>query len=788
MSLTSQSHEERSWCRFATGGRFKRPRGTATLITGNRRFWLRGISRLDALTRNRVWRGSVTAAIVVVGPILAFATWAAFGGIGSNTSDLLRFVLTLDLIYVIVVAGLVAQRIARMIAARRAKSAGSQLHSRLTTVFSIVALGPTILVAIFAAITVNFGLEGWFSERVQRVVGNSFAAAQAYETEHRGNLAADATLLATYLNNNKARYPLITPPELRELLAAGQAQMQRELSEAYVIDGAATLQARGNLSYLFGYEPPTPAIIDRARTSGQPVIIEDWESSEFRALVHLPAFLNRYLYVTRSVDGQILELLDETQSTVMLYRQLEQDRGELLFEFALVYLGFALIVILAAVWLAFWFADRLSRPVARLAGAAAQVGSGNFDMRVKEEPGDDEIAMLGRAFNRMTAQVKRQRDALLEAGAESEQARRLFETVLSGVSAGVVGLAPSGRVEVVNTAACEILSLSVDDLTGQMLKDVMPEFGAPFEKLLHENRESVQTQLHLQTPKREEELLVRIARHRIEGDQDGFVITFDAITDLVSAQRMAAWGDVARRIAHEIKNPLTPIQLAAERMKRKYGKMLPPEDADGLTQYSDVIIRQTGDLRRIVDEFSQFARMPEPRRSACNLTKLMRDAILLRQSGASEVEVEVIAPSDPVVVFADETLVDQALNNLLKNAVEAIDTRRETSGYAGHGLLRVTLDKSGATATLTIEDNGNGLPEGKTDRLFEPYVTHRDKGTGLGLPIVKKIIEEHGGMLTLHRATDTAPEPNQGARAVMTLPLHEADEASQKQFDESDHV
>ncbi|WP_185804677.1 sensor histidine kinase NtrY-like [Pontivivens nitratireducens] len=738
------------------------------------------------MTRNRAWRGGVTFAIVLIGPILAFATWAAFGGIGSNTSDLLRFVLTLDLIYVIVVAGLVAQRIARMVAARRAKSAGSQLHSRLTTVFSIVALGPTILVAIFAAITVNFGLEGWFSERVQRVVGNSFAAAQAYETEHRSNLAADAELLASYLNRNKARYPLITPSELRELLSAGQAQMQRELSEAYVIDGAAKLQARGNLSYLFGYEPPSPVLIDRARTTGEPVIVEDWEASEFRALVHLPAFADRYLYVTRSVDGQILELLDETQSTVMLYRQLEQDRGELLFEFALIYVGFALIVVLAAVWLAFWFADRLSRPVARLAGAAAQVGSGNFDMRVKEEPGEDEIAMLGRAFNRMTAQVKRQRDALLEAGAESEQARRLFETVLSGVSAGVMGLDPSGRIEVVNTAASEILGIDAQTMRGKMLSDLVPEFARPLDKLFREERESVQTQLHLQTPKREEELLVRIARHRIEDDQDGFVVTFDAITDLLSAQRMAAWGDVARRIAHEIKNPLTPIQLAAERMKRKYSKKLDAEDADGLAQYSDVIIRQTGDLRRIVDEFSQFARMPEPRRAPCDLSKLMHDAVLLRRSDASHVEIEVIAPQEPVVVFADETLIGQALNNLLKNAVEAIDTRREITGYTGPGLLRVTLDKSPTTATLTIEDNGNGLPEGKTDRLFEPYVTHRDKGTGLGLPIVKKIIEEHGGMLTLHRANDTAPEPQQGARAVMTLPLREVDATSPDQPTEPD--
>ncbi|WP_316013181.1 PAS domain-containing sensor histidine kinase [Roseobacter sp. HKCCA0434] len=737
----------------------------------NRRFWLRAMSRVETWRRRRAVRSTMTFLIVALGPVLAFATWAAFDGIGSSTSDLLRLVLTLDLVYIIALAGLVAHRIAGMVAARRARSAGSRLHSRLTTVFAIVALGPTILVAVFAAITVNFGLEGWFSERVQRVVGNSFAAAQAYETEHRENLVADAQLLADYLDRNKARYPLITPAELRELLSAGQAQMQRELAEAYIIDGAAQLQARGNLSYLFGYEPPTPALLDTARVSGDPVIIEDWEASEFRALIHLGSFADRYLYVTRNVDGKILELLDETQSTVMLYRQLETDRGELLFEFALIYLGFALIVVLAAIWLAFWFADRLSRPVARLAGAAAQVGSGNFDMRVKEESGEDEIAMLGRAFNRMTAQVKRQRDALVAAGAESEQARQLFETVLSGVSAGVIGLDPDGRVEVANDAVFAILGLERGALDDRPLAEAIPEFEAPFRKLLDEGRDSVQVQIALETPNREEQLLVRIARHRLAGGRDGFVVTFDAITDLMSAQRMAAWGDVARRIAHEIKNPLTPIQLAAERMKRKYGRKLDEDDAAGLAQYSDVIVRQTGDLRRIVDEFSQFARMPEPRKAPADLVKLVRDAVLLRQNGPEEVAIVSDLPPGPVMIDADETMLDQALNNLLKNAAEAIETRVEKTGDAVEGRIRVSLDIGDGTATLRLTDNGVGLPEGPAERLFEPYVTHRDKGTGLGLPIVRKIVEEHGGTLVLQQAGADAPEPGQGAEAVLVLPL-----------------
>ncbi|MEO1001048.1 MAG: HAMP domain-containing protein, partial [Pseudomonadota bacterium] len=377
--------------------------------------------------------------LAVLGPILVVATYWAFGQISDlSRSTFFRAVIMADLVYVIVLIALVAQRVARMIAARRARSAGSRLHLRLTGVFALVALAPTILVAIFATVSLNFGLEGWFSDRVRAVLGNSLAAAEAYELEHRQNLRADAELLAEYLNANKAQFPLISPAELRELLASGQQQMQRELPEAFVIDGTGALKARGDRSYLFAYDPPGSDAILAAREEG-PQIIEDFAANELRALVHLPAFVDRYLYVTRTVDGGVLDLLDETQETVRLYQQLEEARGRLLFEFALIYLGFAVIVILAAIWIGLWFAERLARPVGRLAGAAQRVGAGDFDVRVKEETGDDEIAVLSRVFNRMTTQVKGQRDALVAANRETENRRRLFEAVLSGVTAGVIG-------------------------------------------------------------------------------------------------------------------------------------------------------------------------------------------------------------------------------------------------------------------------------------------------------------------------------------------------------------
>lgn len=728
------------------------------MISRRRRTILRIFQRLTRFGRRENVRTAALVLFVALGPVLAILTYLAFGQIETSISTpSLRLILTADLIYLLLIAGLIARRLAEAVAARRAKSAGSRLHMRLTGVFSLVALAPTILVALFAVATINFGLESWFSERVQSVVGNSLDAAEAYQSEHQDDLRADASIMATYLNRNKDRFPLIDPADLRELLTSGQQQMQRELSEAYIIDGGGGLRARGLLSYLFDYEQPSEADLRIAR-AGQIVIIEDWENNEFRALVHLPSFADRYLYVTRRVDGQILELLDETRATVSLYQQLEGERGRLLFEFALIYIGFAVIVILGAIWLAFWFADRLVRPVARLAGAAQRVGAGDLDVRVREEAGDDEIAMLSRVFNRMTSQVKRQRDALIVARNESDRRRRVFEAVLSGVSAGVIGLDEEGRVDVMNHAARTLLTVENEDYAGRALGDVQPDF-APLLSRIGEGR-VIQEQLQITTGKRTEDLLIRITRHKVDDAHFGYVVTFDSITDLMSAQRMAAWGDVARRIAHEIKNPLTPIQLSAERMKRKYAKQI-VDGRDGFEQIADVIVRQTNDLRRIVDEFSRFARMPEAEKSPEDICALIRDAVLLRQDGAPNVAFVIDIPELPVILRIDRGQIGQAIGNLLKNAAEAVEAR------VGDGPreVRLTLTRDPYTTQILIEDTGIGLPDGDAARLFEPYVTSREKGTGLGLAIVKKIIEDHDGTLTLQNADE-----GQGAVAKIVFP------------------
>ncbi len=717
---------------------------------------------MGRLRRERKVRTATTLGLVVLGPLLAGLTYYVLGPLDQGAaSPVLRIVLLADLVYVLGIAALVAREVARMVAARRAKSAGSRLHLRLVRVFALLALIPTVTVAVFSVLTINVGLEGWFSERVRNVVSNSLEAAQAYEQEHLEELARDGRALAEFLDREKRRDVVLSDGDLRQVLGRLQGQIERGLTEAFVVDSSGEIRARGARSYEFGYERPTEEDFRLAEAEGIR-IVEDWTNNEFRALIPLPSFLDRYLYVTRAVDGEILSLLDETRETVDLYRQLDADKGRLLAEFGILYLGFALILILAAVWLGLWFAEGLSKPVGRLLVASERVGTGDLDVRVIEDDGDDEIAALGRHFNHMTGSLKAQREKLLETTGQIEGRRRLFDSVLSSVTSGVVGVDAEGRVSFANRSAQRLVGLVAAETA---LPAAVPEFGPLFERLRQDGRGTLQEQVALVRGGKQEILLVRMSPRRADdGALEGYVVAFDDVTDLVSAQRMAAWGDVARRIAHEIKNPLTPIRLSAERIKRKFGRKLGEEDQTDLEQMTDVIVRQTEDLRRIVDEFSKFARMPEPDRRDSDLTALVRDAVTLQEAGQPSVRFETVLPAAQVLAEVDPGMISQALTNLIKNAGEAIESLEEQGAEPDfQPTIRVMLRLDGPQAVILIEDNGVGLPEDRA-RLFEPYVTTRSKGTGLGLPIVKKIIEEHGGTLQLEDAE------GRGARAVIRLP------------------
>ena len=730
-------------------------------------------NRFSRWQRQRHVQSALTVGLVLAGPMLALLTYMVVVPMDRGASSrLLRLVLLTDFIYVLIVLALVMRQVARMVSARRAKSAGSRLHLRLTGVFAMAALVPTVLVAVFSVLLVSVALDGMFTEPVGNVLRTSLTTAQAYEDEHVQELTRDGRGLAAYLNRERQADFFMDDGGVRRALGDVQPQIERGLSEAFVLNGLGDIAARGASSYDFDFERPALADFAIADKTGL-VIIEDLANNEFRALLPLRAFRDRYLYVTREVDGNVLSLLDDTTETVEQYEELANERGQILLQFGLLYLGFAAILILGAIWGGLWFAERLSRPIGRLVSASQRVGSGDLDVRVIEEDGDDEIAQLGHYFNQMTGRLKGQRDQLLETNRLTERRRRLFDSVLSSVTSGVVGLDADGRVAFVNPSARRLLSVG-DDQADSALSVAIPEFAALFDQVRQADSDSVQDQVNLIRKGQQESLLVRMSpRRNADGALEGYVVAFDDVTDLVSAQRMAAWGDVARRIAHEIKNPLTPIQLSAERIKRKFSGQV-GEESGKLDQMTDVIVRQTNDLRRIVDEFSKFARMPEPQLKVSDLSKVVRDAITLQVAGLPDVKIKSDLPDAAILADMDATMIGQALTNLIKNAGEATGTyaaKNEPEGYQPE--VRVSLRQEDGAITIMIADNGIGLPEDRA-RLFEPYVTTRDSGTGLGLPIVKKIIEEHGGVLTLTDADIFEGQDHAGACAIIQLPVMSA--------------
>ena len=727
--------------------------------------WLANYSKLKPL------KSAVNISLILLGPLLAIATYLFLGPFNvAGQSVWLRFFLLLDLVYVLLIVGIVIVRILYVLSQRRSRLAGSKLHFRLAGVFTTMSLLPTITVAVFATVSINLGLEAWFSERVQSVVGTSLSAARAYADEQESALVADVLAVAQDLQNFRKNKFFIEEDELRNQLASLQLELQRGLKEAFILNGVGNIELRGVRSYLFDFEKPDDLQIKEAVKNV--VLINDFNNNELRALIYLTGFGDRYLYVTREVDGTLFNLLDETQKTAILYQQMESDRTAYLLNFAVLYFALALLLIVSSVLFALWFAERLSKPIGRLAAAAKRVGAGDLTTQVIEDEGDDEIAQLGRYFNQMTKRLKHQRDTLVDNTEQIEERRRLFDSVLSSVTSGVIVLDSDGKVSFTNKSANILLSINeenIERIFQKQLSDIFPELDALFRELKKSQAKNLQSEINFVRSGRLENFLVRMAPMKEDKKLKGFVVAFDDITSLVSAQRSAAWGDVARRIAHEIKNPLTPIQLSAERIRKKFSPLL-EKNSDGLRDMVDVITRQTDDIRRIVDEFSKFARMPKLKRRNEDLTALVASAVSLQQAGQPNVVINLSQPKVPIIISIDATLINQALTNILKNAGEAIEARKKNSPSLNYsGIIDVVLLDKINSVLLTIADNGIGLPQDRS-RLFEPYVTTREKGTGLGLAIVKKIIEEHGGVLKLEDSDASGSEDIIGALISIEIP------------------
>ena len=712
------------------------------------RAWWRGLLRSRYLTGG----GYALAVILTVAGVALASSPPRTDSIGT-ASTVILVVLGFNLVLILGVATIVGLRLYDLIDAR-ASDAGARLHLRFVGLFSLAAVAPAVIVALFFGVLVNRGVDGWFSQRVQTVVGNSAKVANSYVEQQKNYISEHIGPMAASLN--QAAPALAQSPVAFGHFLAGLTQ-DNGFSAAYVLDRDGRILARTESEGAPPFLAPPPASFDWAdggEASAQRFVSTDL----FRTLYKLKGFEDGYLYVVRPIEKGILTHLIETQDALISYRDAERSRGRIQAIFGLSYLETALLVLVAAIWVGIAAANSIAGPVAGLVEAAGRVSGGDLDARVEADRGPEEIRALSNAFNMMTSELQLQQAALKAASLDAESRRQFIETILSGVSAGVVSLDDRGMISAVNRRAVALLGLP-DDALGVDLIHLAPEFATVMTALA-ESRPDTDVEVDIMREGETRRLRVRAAGHVAQG----LVLTFDDITRLVAAQRNAAWKDVARRIAHEIKNPLTPIQLSAERLRRKYRKEI-ASDLETFDRCTDTIIRQVGDIGRMVDEFSAFARMPAPRFEPGNLTEMLRQAVFAQRFQDAEIEVTLEEAGDADVwVTCDARMIGQALTNILKNAGEAVGARRSTEP-ALRGRITATLVCGADDLCVSIEDNGVGLPAKDRDRLTEPYVTTREKGTGLGLAIVKRIMEDHGGSLAL---VDAREPP--GARVIMKFP------------------
>ncbi len=696
---------------------------------------------------DRVRLADKAAVVLAVAAALSgIATYVVFTqpvGDAPRATNMVLSLLYLDLVLLLLLGLLVARRMVQVMVERRRGSVGARLHIRLVVLFSLVALTPAIIVAVFSAVVFNFGLQNWFSDRVRTALAESQAVAESYLQEHRRNIGGDILAMANDINRQVA----LMSPDLRELSGFIEFQTQvRNLSEAIVFTSSDRVLGRSRMAFTLAFERAPPWAVEQARAGGV-VFLESEDDERIRALVALTGIPDGFLLVGRFVEPRVMERIEQTRSAVSSYSVLEQVRYDLQILYAAIFIIVALLLLFVAVWIGLNFANRLARPITGLAGAAERVRAGDLTARVEEGDESDELGTLTRAFNRMTSQLESQRGELLEASRVIDNRRRFIEAVLSGVSAGIVGLDREGRINFPNQAASELMASDLREAIGHPISELVPEMASLLDQARAEPDRVTENQIEVQRRGRVRTLLVRVTAEREGEDVRGFVVTFDDITELMSAQRKAAWSDVARRLAHEIKNPLTPIQLAAERLRRRYMDEV-KSDPQTFSACIDTIIRQVDDIGSMISEFSAFARMPAPQLQTHDLGGIVRRAVFLQRSAKADIEYSVDIPEGEVATMCDDRQIGQALTNLLQNAADSIAARFKR-GNETRGQIRVSLTVDGRRIEIAVEDNGGGLPKGLGRDLTDPYVTTRPEGTGLGLAIVRKIMEDHGGELTL---------------------------------------
>jgi len=705
------------------------------------------LARTPAKRGDTRWLGPLAVGLALLSAFVTFIVLADLTPL-LPTHNVVVTLLLVNAATVVLLLAIIVREVWQVVQARRSGRAGSRLHVRIVGLFSIIAATPAILVAVVASVTLDRGLDRLFSTRTRAAIENSLIVAEAYLRDHAQIVRSDIMVMAFDLARAEPIFKN-DKEKLRQFLTF-QASV-RGLATAIVFDRNLNVVAHADLETNQTFAiPPREALPHVTTTEPQVVLLPD--TNYVAAIVKIDKYDDYYLYVARLLDPRVVPQLQATRESAEEYAALEARRLGVQVAFALMYTVIALTVLLSAVWVGLNFAKWLVAPIRRLIGAANLVSTGNLYVRVPVHQSEGDLASLGETFNRMTQELRTQRDDIMRARDVIDSRRRFTEAVLAGASAGVIGIDGQGRVSIVNRSAEKLIGCSEGEALGRPLTEVLPEVA----EILAAARNGVrsQDQVTITRHGRERNLSVRVTSEQSTDSDRGYVITLDDITELVAAQRTSAWADVARRIAHEIKNPLTPIQLSAERLRRKYGKSI-GDDREVFEQCTETIIRQVDDIRRMVDEFSRFARMPKPVFAADDLADTIRQAVFLMRVGNADIDIDAEIADDPMPARFDRRLISQALTNIIKNATEAIAA--VPPAELGKGVIRVFAERHGEDIVIDVVDNGIGLPKDRRSRLLEPYVTTREKGTGLGLAIVSRIVEEHGGRIELRDASERIP-------------------------------
>jgi two-component system nitrogen regulation sensor histidine kinase NtrY len=649
---------------------------------------------------------------------------------------------------ILLLVGIIVREVWQLVQARRRGRAAARLHVQIVSLFSVIAVLPAVLVSIVANVTIDRGLDRLFSGTTKAAIENSLIVASAYLNENAQLIRGDILGMATDIANAR---PLFDQDRrsFREMLTASAAA--RNLPGAMLLDREANVLETAQTGIQQDFSKPPPEFLQDFNETEPEVVVEP---NYVAACIRLRAFNDTFLYVARLLDPRVVAQMRQTQASVADYAQIESRRLGIQVAFALMFAVIALTILMSSVLIGLNFANWLVAPIRRLMGAANVVSTGDLNVQVPVLKSEGDLAQLGETFNTMTQELRTQRDELVSASEVIDSRRRFIEAVLSSASAGIIGVDASGSIGILNRSAEKLIGHAESETLGHPLSEIIPELDDMMRTAREGTQRLVQGQITITRDGRERNLSVRVSAEHTSQSQDSYIITLDDITDLVSAQRTSAWGDVARRIAHEIKNPLTPIQLSAERIRRKFGKVI-TEDKAIFEQCTDTIVRQVDDIRRMVDEFSRFARMPKPVMEGEDIADTVRQVVFLMRVGHSEIDIETVIKDEPLRAQFDRRLISQALTNIIKNATEAIEAVPPET--LGKGRIEVVAAREDDDIVIDVIDNGIGLPKVSRSRLLEPYVTTREKGTGLGLAIVGRVLEDHGGGIELHDASEIRP-------------------------------